>query len=287
MKPSRFMCLKVLGAGALLAATTGAPASDLFAVNFAGTTPFYRVDQSNGSLTTINPAAARDIGDLTSDQNTTVWGVTLPLPSVPGGNSLVTFDPGTGNVVKTVPITGVEVGNITSLAWSPETKILYGNTTPGFGDPTGDNLYKIDPSTGVATFVGKIMSAAGGPFTNIYALGFDQGGRLFGISDTTNQLLGINPATGAASVIAMMQVNFAFDIASRPEDNKMFLVDSGSSFLYGLDTSNGALSGIGPWSPPANNLVGLAFAVPEPGTWAMLLGGLALLGLIGRRRFAV
>ncbi|HTO46256.1 MAG TPA: hypothetical protein VML91_01255 [Burkholderiales bacterium] len=106
------MCLKVLGAGALLAATTGAPASDLLAVNFAGTTPFHRADQSNGLLTTINPAAARDIGDLTSDQNTTVWGVTLPLRSVSGGNSLVTFDPASGNVVKTVPITGVEVSNI-------------------------------------------------------------------------------------------------------------------------------------------------------------------------------
>jgi hypothetical protein len=78
-----------------------------------------------------------------------------------------------------------------------------------------------------------------------------------------------------------MQVGALFDIASRPEDNAMFAVDTTTNSLYTLDVTNGALTGIGDYGAPLN-LVGLAFSpIPEPGTLLLLGAGVALLA--GRR----
>ena len=64
--------------GVLLAIAPSATASDLFAVNFAGSTLFFQVDQSSAALTVVKNAAATNIGDLTSNQADKVWGVVLP-----------------------------------------------------------------------------------------------------------------------------------------------------------------------------------------------------------------
>jgi len=70
-----------------------------------------------------------------------------------------------------------------------------------------------------------------------------------------------------------MQVGFAFDIASRPEDGTMFLADTGTNSLFTLDVTNGALTGIGSYGTTPLNLVGLAFSqIPEPGTLALVMG---------------
>lgn len=61
-----------------------------------------------------------------------------------------------------------------------------------------------------------------------------------------------------------MQIGAGFDIASRPEDDVMFLVDTGTFSLYTMDVSNGALTGVGGYGA-SPNLVGLAFSqVPQP-----------------------
>jgi hypothetical protein len=250
-------------------------ASTLYAVNFSGTTPLYTVDQVTGAASVVGGTLS-DIGDLTSDGVGRIWGVSLPAGST--NNDLVQIDPLTGNTVNTVAISGTRAGRITSLAYDPVTGVLFGNTTPGFGDADGDDLYTIDPVTGAATPVGSIG------FNDVFALGFDQAGNLFGVADSTNELIGINTGSGAGALIAGLQLGLLFDIASRPEDNVMFAIDSGTATTYTLDTSNGNLTGVGAWAGPSN-LVGLAFAsVPEPTTLALLGLALAALGLIRRKK---
>jgi hypothetical protein len=128
----------------------------------------------------------------------------------------------------------------------------------------------------VADFIGRIT------FEDVFALGFSQGGTLYGVADVTNDLIGIDLVTGLSSFIADLQVEFGFDIASRPEDDVMFLADSATNSLYTLDVGNGALTGVGGYTAPLN-LVGLAFSpIPEPGTLLLLALGLPLLA--SRRR---
>jgi Domain of unknown function (DUF4394)/PEP-CTERM motif len=68
--------------------------------------------------------------------------------------------------------------------------------------------------------------------------------------------------------------------------------DSGKSSLYRIDLASGAATfagefGIGGSSAIAPPLLGLTVsAVPEPQTYALMLGGLAALGFLGRRRIS-
>lgn len=272
--------LALAAAGMLLAG--GAEASTLYAVNYSGVTPLYTLDQSTGAATTVG-GSITDVGDLTSGSGM-LWGVS-PLST--NGDNLIRINPATGAVMSTTPIMNAAGGvvDIVSLAYDPVTNVLYGNTSFAY-DGSPDTLYTIDPTTGMATLTGGIG------FNDVYALGFDQTGALFGVATdangSTNGLIGIDTSTGAGSSIATLSTYYNFDIASRPEDNMMFLVDSGTESLYTLDTSTGAETLVGPWNGPTN-LVGLAFlsggtSVPEPATLTLFLFGAAGLGFARRKR---
>ena len=133
--------------------------------------------------------------------------------------------------------------------------------------------------TGNSTFIGRIT------FNDVLALGFSQAGKLYGVSDVNNELILIDTSTGIGSLVAALQVGATYDIASRPEDDVMFLVDSGTAQLYTLDTTTGNLTGVGPYVN-STNMAGLAFsAVPEPASASLaLVAGVAL--LVRRRRTA-
>ena len=273
--------IAVLGCMAL--AGVPASATELYSVNYAGAATLYRMDQIAGTAGAIGPVGVDDIGDLTSDTRAgspTLWGVQIGAGDEL--DELVTIDPLTGGATGSVSITinttaTDQPGHMTSIAFDPLSGVLYGNTTVGFG-AAFDALYKIDPLTGMADFIGRIT------FENVYALGFSQTGKLFGIADATDELIGIDTVTGNGSFIANMQLTSSFDIASRPEDDVMFLVDSGTNFLYTLDTGNGNAMGVGDYGADLN-LVGLAFSpIPEPGTLLLVAIGLPLLA--SRRRAA-
>ncbi len=280
MKSKLAIGIAVLGCAAL--AATQALASQLYSVDFSGPATLYDMDQGAGTATGIGPVGTDSVGDLTSDTrpgSPTLWGVRIGNADL--ADELLTIDPLTGAATGSVPISidttaTNQPGHMTSIAFDPVSGVLYGNTTVGFG-AAFDALYKIDPLTGMTEFIGRIT------FDNVYALGFSQGGKLYGIADTTNQLIGISLLSGNGSLIADMQIDEGFDIASRPEDDTMFLVDSGTNFLYTLDVSNGALSPVGDYGTSLN-LVGLAFStVPEPGTLLLVALGLPLLAVRRKR----
>ncbi len=259
------------GVAGLFVGVGVAGASELYSVHFNATTPLYKMNQSTGAATAIGPSGFDNVGDLTSDTTLLggpVWGIRI------ASNELLKFNPITGAATSVATLNSPD--NITSIAFDPVSKKLYGNTTVSFGAPF-DALYEIDPNTGNTTFIGRIL------FADVFSLGFDQGGKLFGVSDATNELISISTVTGNGALVAPLQLNFIFDIASRPEDNVMFAVDSGNSALWKLDTTTGQASLVGPYGGASPNLVGLAFsAVPEPGV-ASIVGVLAG-GLLMRRR---
>ncbi len=272
------MTIKHTFAAIALAGTLAAPqaqASALYGVGYSGPTPLYELDQTSGALSSIGPTGSDNIGDLTSDTRAgsfTLWGMRI------ASNELVTLDAGTGAISGSVALDSTD--RMVSIAFDAVSGRLFGNTSVGFG-AAFDALYEINPVTGATTFVGRIL------FNNVFALAFDQAGTLFGVSDSTDELISISTTTGNGALVGSTGLGFAFDIASRPEDGVMFLADSGTSSLYRLDTGTGATTLVGAYGS-TTNIVGLAFGpggtVPVPGTLA--LAGLGLLALGARSRRA-
>lgn len=249
-----------------------ANASTLYGIQFQTGTGFDLVNQSTGALTLIGNTGNGATGDLTSNLINTIWAPDML------NDALLTVNPATGAISSSVAIhdvTGALVPMV-SLAWDPVTKVLYGNTAVGFGSTANDVLYSIDPTTGNAAMIGTIG------FNSVFALGFDNNGTLYGISNNRGALITVDTSTGAGSLVNTIQLSAAFDLAFRPEDNTMFVGDSGTESLYTMDPTNGNVTLVGPYGGNPN-LVGLAFlSVPEPGSLMLLCTG--LIGVAGFTR---
>ena len=272
---ARIALLTVLASSATFRADA---AETLFGVTYAGATPLYTVNQTAGTFSVIGPTGFDNVGDLTSDTRLgeeKIYGVRIT------SNQLLTLDPVTGAGTALSTFTAVTGGtvDIISLALNPIDGRLYGNTSIGFGAAV-ETLFEINPITGLTTAIGPIG------FNNVFALGFDQGGTLFGVSDVNNDFIRINAGTGAGTLVATLSVGLEldFDLASRPSDNVMFLTEAtGSGSLYTINTATGATTLVGPEG--VNNAVGLAFlSIPEPSTWAAGAAALGFLGFASHRR---
>jgi hypothetical protein len=261
---------------ALLAVPRVSLGSTLYGIEYSATgSGFYVVDQTMGALTLLGNTGNHNTGDLASDLVSTIWTSDMAT------DALLTINRATGAIASTTPIkdaTGAPV-DIVSLAWDPVTHVLYGNTSVGFGGTTADVLYQINASTGLATKIGTTIG-----FNQVYALGFNSAGTLYGISQTSNALITISTGTGSGSGVAPVSLTMAFDLAFRPEDDKMFVADTATESLYTMNPATGVAAPVGPYRSPIN-VVGLAFvSAPEPGTIALLIEGLGLLGWCARKR---
>jgi hypothetical protein len=115
---------------------------------------------------------------------------------------------------------------------------------------------------------------------------------MFGIDSSANSLGTFNPGTGTYSTIGLLSFDVArnngFDISGA--SGTAYLASGASSSdvqanLYSVNLATGMASLIGLIGQVGDNtlLRGLT-VVPEPGTGALLAGGLALLVLNFRRR---
>jgi len=262
-----------------LAAT--ADASTLIGTEYGGTTPLYTVSTANGALT-AGPATGQDsIGDLASSgSDATVWGIRIP------SNTLYQFDASSGSTLATIPVTGAVLptggpaGTIVSIAYDAKGPRLYGNTAQSLGGGNTD-LYSRDPSSGAASWIGNLQ------INSMFALAFDTvDGFLYGVSGGVGEssfLWRINPTNATTALIGQLRTTGNFDIAFRPEDNVLYMASSGDSALYTVDITNATTTLVGAYGS-ATNIAGLAFAVPEPQTYVMMLGGLAAVAGLARRR---
>jgi hypothetical protein len=115
---------------------------------------------------------------------------------------------------------------------------------------------------------------------------------MFGIDSSANTLGTFNPATGTYSTIGLLGFDVArnngFDVAP---SGVAYLASGATSSdvqanLYTVNLATGQASLVGLIGQLGDNtlLRGLTIVVPEPGTGALLVGGLALLALKIRRR---
>ena len=240
-------------------------ASTLYGIDLSSNSRLFGISQVDGTIAGMGNTGNGSTGDLASNLASILWSVDM------AHHALLSIDPSTGAVSRTTPITtasGAPVA-IVSLAWDPVMRFLYGNTTIGFGNLTPDQLYRIDPATGLATLAGNIG------VTGVFALGFDNSGILYGISPS--QLVTIDTATGAGALVSGVPLASIFDLAFRPEDNALFVADSGTNALYTMNPVTGAVTLVGTYGS-STNVVGLAFlGTPEPGTIGLSLAGLGFL----------
>lgn len=251
-----------------------ARAADLIGTHYSATTPLYLMDQTTGAATAGASTGTGGITDLASSgTNGSVWGV------VSSTNTLMRFNASTGAIEATVPMTGVNAvtgapENIVSIAYDSTNNLIYGNTAVSFGG--FNNLFRIDPGTGAASLVGNLQ------IDKMYALAWNPvDSFLYGANGEIGDasiLWKINTASAVAASMGALSTTGNFDIAFRPGDNKLFLASSTTSSLYTVDPLTAAESLVGPYGGTSPNIAGLAFAVPEPGTWAMMAGGLLLMG---------
>jgi hypothetical protein len=274
-----------LAAGIAVLSFSGpaAYAEVLYAVDYPASATLYTVNETSGALTAVGPVGIDNVGDLTSDLVSQLWGIQITT------NSLVSINPSTGAgtlgpaITGTIGAAGGPAFPIVSLAYDPLNSTLYGNTSVPYGGETADELYSINTTTGAATAVGLIGE------NSVYALGFSQAGGLYGVDGNCN-LVGINTGTGAGTIVGSTGLApnggcGVYDMASGL-DGTMYLADALSSSLYDVNLGTGGTTLIGPYGS-STNVVGLAVlgtATPEPGTVVLFATGMVMTWLGTRRR---
>ncbi len=178
---------------------------DLEGLAFGADDQLYGADDESKSLVVLSQASGQGIavGSLPGNLRlpagqffdfglaTSCTGLLL---SSDNAQALYRVDEATGEAV----LIGETGAPLTALA-------VRGDEVFGIGDgQRAPNLYRVDPAAGTATLVGPLTGAA--PY-NDAGLDFDESGRLWAITDrrdmnALSQILEIDPATGAATVVA-------------------------------------------------------------------------------------
>jgi len=158
----------------------------------------------------------------------------------------------------------------TSVAIGPDGDYYIGQLT-GFPFPAGAaDVYRYDPNT-------QITSVAYSGFTNIIDLDFDSSGNLYVLQISSNGLASPNgPGTGLLLKIdgqTGVRTTIASDGLEAPGG---MAIQEGANGLVFYVTNHTDI--------PTGGEVLRISAVPEPGTWALLLGGLVFVAAIARRR---
>jgi hypothetical protein len=195
------------------------------------------INQGTGTGTLVGPGAGPIAGltGLAFDISGKLYGSAINAPFEP--TTLVRINPVTGAEEASVGITRLSDGTplvITDLAVQPGTDVLFGTAL----DPTTffSNIYTIDKSTGIATFIGNTgvigATLAFGPDGTLYQTSaeFDSSGAF-----VRGFLLTLDPATAAVLTTSdpFFQAHVG-GLAVRPTDGKIFATGGMPGDVYKL-----------------------------------------------------
>jgi len=164
-----------------------------------------------------------------------------------GVGQLYTMDPSNG----TMTLVGTGSTGINAMAYDPTTQTMYGCN---YGASSG--LYTINLSNGAQTYVGDVGLGA-----LIIGMACDASGNLFGADLVADQLISIDKASGAGTVIGSLGVslNYAQDMEYDNENDILYLAGyTTQGELYTVNPSTGSCTYVGAFQGGAE-MCGLAF----------------------------
>jgi hypothetical protein len=237
--------------------------ADVLAASWSG--DVYDVNSASGAATLLHGNSPGGFNSLATD-GTTYWSATA--------GSLYRIDPLSGVATAGPAITGIPLGaDIRALAYSGGVLYAIHHVSLFFG--FDQQLWRIEPITGIASFIGSTGLALQG-------LAADAAGNLYGW-DIGEGLARVDTVTGIGTLVAPNPV---------PDIQALGFSPSGVLYgardeLYTIDTSTGAVTLVAPISGVGDfpDVRGIEFtaAIPEPTSLALLCAGAGLLGWRTRR----
>jgi hypothetical protein len=218
-----------------------------------------KIDMPTLTITDIGPLGVTfSYGDLAWNPYTS----TLYMVDGRGAQSLYTVNVTTGAATL---VGSHGITDLFGLAFDTLNATLYAT---GFNNTT---LYSLNPATGAATAIGSTIVRLG-------ALAYDsRRDMLVGFNDGPGDLYQVNINTGATTLLASPGSNNDSGATYDPGLDRLFDADVNGN-LYSYHIASGyvrttLLSGLATHDGLAN-----ISAVPEPGTFALLMTGLVLVG---------
>ncbi len=133
---------------------------------------------------------------------------------------------------------------VTGMAYQASTGTLYGVTTPN-SPVSPRNLITIDTATGTPTVIGPLLNSSAGAET-IAEIEFDGSGALWGWSESGDQLVQVDTATGGVTEFPNVISTAGDGMAWIPgSDTLWFMPNDSDGNYYSIDRSTGTVTSIG------------------------------------------